>query len=80
MTVERAVSMQGIGVCPGRAAGPVALMGARPRLPAERPTVADPDAEADAALAALSLTAEDLDDGRPRPPSRVPRTSSRRPP
>ena len=61
MTVEGAVSMQGIGVCPGRAAGPVALMGARPRLPAERPAVADAEAEAEAALAALSLTAEDLE-------------------
>ena len=61
MTVEGAVSMQGIGVCPGRAAGPAALMGARPRLPAERPVVVDADTEAATALAALSLTAEDLE-------------------
>ena len=61
MTVEGAVSMQGIGVCPGRAAGPVALMGAPPRLPAERPAVAGADAEVEAALSALSLTAEDLE-------------------
>ena len=53
--------MQGIGVCPGRAAGPVALMGAPPRLPAGRPVVAGADAEVEAALSALSLTAEDLE-------------------
>ena len=53
--------LQGIGVCPGRAAGPVALMGPRPRLPADRPEVADAEAEATAALAALSATAEDLE-------------------
>jgi len=56
-----APELQGIGVCPGRAAGPVALMGPRPRLPAQRPEVTDPDAEAEAALAALSVTADDLE-------------------
>src|SRR5688500_14349022 len=54
-------SLHGIGVCPGRAAGPVALMGPRPRLPDDRPAVADAEAEATAALAALSATAEDLE-------------------
>jgi phosphotransferase system enzyme I (PtsI) len=53
--------LEGIGVCPGRAAGPVAVMGPRPQLPAERPQVADPEAEAAAATAALALTAEDLE-------------------
>jgi phosphoenolpyruvate-protein phosphotransferase (PTS system enzyme I) len=53
--------LQGIGVCPGRAAGPVALMGPRPRLPEILPEVIDPEAEAAAAIAALSLTAEDLE-------------------
>ncbi len=53
--------LQGIGVCPGRAAGPVALMGARPRLPDDRPAVVDAEAEASAAIAALSATAEDLE-------------------
>ncbi len=53
--------LQGIGVCPGRAAGPVALMGPRPRLPADRPEVADAEAEVTAALAALAATAEDLE-------------------
>ena len=53
--------LQGIGVCPGSAAGPVALMGPRPRLPADRPEVANAEAEATAALAALSATAEDLE-------------------
>jgi phosphotransferase system enzyme I (PtsI) len=53
--------LRGIGVCPGLVAGPVALMGAPPRLPAERPTITDADAEAEAAVAALILTAEDLD-------------------
>jgi phosphotransferase system enzyme I (PtsI) len=53
--------IEGIGVCPGRAAGPVALIGARPRLPDDRPGVLDPESEAAAALAALSVTAEDLE-------------------
>ena len=69
MTVDRAspaasVSsspLQGIGVCTGRAAGPVALMGPRPRLPDDRPEVADPAAEAEAAVSALALTAADLE-------------------
>ena len=58
---ESPPSLQGIGVCPGRAAGPVALMGPRPRLPADRPVVVDAEAEAAAAIAALSVTAEDLE-------------------
>jgi phosphotransferase system enzyme I (PtsI) len=53
--------MKGIGVSTGRAAGPVALMGERPRLPVDRPVVADPAAEADAALAVLAATAEELE-------------------
>ncbi len=53
--------LKGIGVCAGVAAGPVALMGAPPRLPAQRPTVTDAEAEADAAVAALTTTAEDLE-------------------
>ena len=51
----------GIGVCPGRAAGPVALMGPRPRLPLEYADVVDVEAEAEAAIAALSATADDLE-------------------
>ena len=53
--------LQGIGVCPGLAAGPVALMGARPRLPADRPEVIDIEAEIAAALSALDRTAADLE-------------------
>ena len=53
--------MKGIGVCPGVAAGPVALMGAPPRMPAERPEVTDAEAEAESAVAALALTADDLE-------------------
>jgi phosphoenolpyruvate-protein phosphotransferase (PTS system enzyme I) len=53
--------LQGIGVCPGRAAGPVALMGPRPRLPLEYAAVVDVEAEAAAAIAALSATADDLE-------------------
>ncbi len=53
--------LQGIGVCPGQAAGPVALMGPRPRLPDDRPEVADTEAEATAAVAALAATADDLE-------------------
>ncbi|HLA17121.1 MAG TPA: PEP-utilizing enzyme, partial [Candidatus Limnocylindrales bacterium] len=51
----------GIGVCPGRAAGPVARMGPRPRLPEDHPAVADAEAELVAAVGALNLTAEDLE-------------------
>jgi phosphotransferase system enzyme I (PtsI) len=69
MTVDRAVPttapaqqpLRGIGVCPGLAAGPVALMGPRPRLPTDRPSVVDPDGETRAATAALALTAEELE-------------------
>ena len=57
----RAQPLQGIGVCPGRAAGPVAVMGPRPRLPVEHPEVADVEAEALAAVEALSVTAADLE-------------------
>ena len=53
--------LQGIGVCPGSAAGPVALMGPPPQLPVDRPDVTETDAEADAAMAALILTADDLE-------------------
>ena len=53
--------LQGIGVCSGLAAGPVALMGPRPQLPEGVPDVTDGEAEAEAAIAALSLTAEDLE-------------------
>jgi phosphotransferase system enzyme I (PtsI) len=53
--------MKGIGVSTGHAAGPVALMGQRPRLPVERPVVTDPGAEAEAAVGALAATAEELD-------------------
>jgi len=61
MRVTSPASMTGIGVCPGRAAGPVALMGPRPRLPADRPAVTDPDSEVLAAIAALTQTAEELE-------------------
>jgi phosphoenolpyruvate-protein phosphotransferase (PTS system enzyme I) len=69
LTVDRALPtsaaaqqpLRGIGVCPGLAAGPVALMGPRPRLPADRPSVADPEAETEAATAALALTADELE-------------------
>lgn len=54
-------SLHGIGVCPGLAAGPVARMGPRPRLPDDRPVVVDAEAEMTAAVAALSQTADDLE-------------------
>ena len=58
---EVAAPLQGIGVCPGRAAGPVAVMGPRPLLPLERPNVVDAEAEASAAVTALAATADDLE-------------------
>ena len=54
-------TLQGIGVCPGIAAGPVALMGPPPQLPADQPEVTDGEADAEAAMATLILTAEDLE-------------------
>lgn len=53
--------MRGIGVCPGLAAGPVAVMGPRPRLPANPPLVVDAEAEVLAAMAAMNRTADDLE-------------------
>ena len=62
MTVGGAApELQGIGVCPGLAAGPVARMGPRPHLPADHPEVTDAEGEMAAAMAALNLTAEDLE-------------------
>jgi phosphotransferase system enzyme I (PtsI) len=54
-------ALQGIGVCPGNAAGPVAVMGPRPRLPLEYAGIVDVEAEAEAAIAALAATADDLE-------------------
>ncbi len=54
-------ALQGIGVCPGLAAGPVARMGPRPHLPADHPEVTDAEGEMAAAMSALNLTAEDLE-------------------
>jgi phosphotransferase system enzyme I (PtsI) len=58
MTDDR---LQGLGVSPGRAAGPVAVMAPRPRLRVDRLEVVDAESEASAAIAALSATAEDLE-------------------
>ena len=60
-TADASRALHGIGVCPGLAAGPVALMGLRPRLPADLPDVTDPESEAETAMAALTLTAEDME-------------------
>jgi phosphotransferase system enzyme I (PtsI) len=61
MSLASPTSITGIGVCPGRAAGPVALMAPRPRLPADHPEVADIDAEVRSAIDALSRTADELE-------------------
>ncbi|MGH2385726.1 MAG: putative PEP-binding protein, partial [Candidatus Limnocylindria bacterium] len=60
-TADALQAIHGIGVCPGLAAGPVALMGVRPALPADLPEVTDRESEAESAMAALALTAEDLE-------------------
>ena len=52
-------TLHGIGVSPGSAAGPVAVMGPRPTLPTERPPLR-PD-EADHAIQALGVTADELE-------------------
>jgi phosphotransferase system enzyme I (PtsI) len=53
--------LQGIGVSPGRAAGPVAVMAPRPQLPTNRPDIVDAEVEVVAAMAALSATADELE-------------------
>jgi len=53
--------LHGIGVCPGQAAGPVALMASRPRLPDDRPTIVDAEDEARSAVGALAVTADELE-------------------
>ena len=52
--------MNGIGVSPGRTAGPVYRMAAAPKLPDEVPAVADPVAEVERASRALAFVAETL--------------------
>src|SRR6266511_2328125 len=53
--------LQGIGVSPGSAAGPVARMAPPPQIPAGSGPPADPDAEIRAAEAALAAVADDLE-------------------
>lgn len=50
--------LTGLGVSPGRTAGPVYRMAPPPSLPAEVPAVTDPAAEADRAAAALRFVSE----------------------
>jgi phosphoenolpyruvate-protein phosphotransferase (PTS system enzyme I) len=52
--------LTGLGVSPGRTAGPVYRMSPPPTLPAEAPAVADADAEKAAATAALRFVADEL--------------------
>lgn len=55
-------SLQGIGVSPGRTAGPVHAMGAPPVLPAVAPAATSPADEMEKAKAALAHVAKSLDD------------------
>ncbi|MGH3878125.1 MAG: phosphoenolpyruvate--protein phosphotransferase [Actinophytocola sp.] len=52
--------LSGLGVSPGRTAGPVYRMSPPPTLPAEPPPVTDPEAETTAAKAALRFVADEL--------------------
>jgi len=52
--------MNGLGVSPGRTAGPVYRMASAPRLPVDVPVVTDPAAESERASAALTFVAETL--------------------
>ncbi len=52
--------LTGLGVSPGRAAGPVYRMSPPPTLPADVPAVTDPAAETGAAAAALRFVADEL--------------------
>ena len=52
--------LTGLGVSPGRAAGPVYRMSPAPTLPADVPAVTDPAAETGAAAAALRFVADEL--------------------
>jgi len=60
-TSASTLPLGGIGVSPGRAAGRVALMAPRPRLPEDRPESGDVEAETQAATEALAWTADDLE-------------------
>ena len=53
-------TLEGLGVSPGRAVGPLLRLGAVPELPAPHP-VADVHAESSVALAALRLLGDELD-------------------
>ncbi len=52
--------LAGLGVSPGRTAGPVHRMSPPPTLPDEPPPVSDPAAEKEAAAAALRFVADEL--------------------
>ncbi len=52
--------MHGLGVSAGSAVGPAMRLGAPPKLPGTEPAVADPQAEADRAVAALEAVGEFL--------------------
>ncbi|MPZ84553.1 MAG: phosphoenolpyruvate--protein phosphotransferase [Actinophytocola sp.] len=52
--------LTGLGVSPGRTAGPVYRMSPPPSLPAEPPSVTDSAAEVEAAAAALRFVADEL--------------------
>ncbi|HEY0452490.1 phosphoenolpyruvate--protein phosphotransferase [Actinophytocola sp.] len=53
-------SLAGLGVSPGRTAGPMYRMSPPPSLPAETPAVTDAAAEVEAASAALRFVADEL--------------------
>src|SRR2546426_1290238 len=60
MEVPMSEQVSGLGVSPGRTAGPVYRMARAPRLPEVVPVVTDPAAEADRASGALRFVADVL--------------------
>ena len=61
-------SLSGIGVSPGVAAGPVAQMAAPPVVPTDATPSGDPEAENQAAMAAMKAVATNLEERAARAP------------
>src|ERR687896_288602 len=65
-------SLSGIGVSPGVAAGPVAQMAAPPVVPTDATPSGDPEAENQAAMAAMKAVATNLEERAARAPGEAP--------
>ncbi len=61
MTVAETTTLQGVGVSPGSASGPVSRMQPPPAVPAELPAPTDPDGDIAAVAAAMETVAAELE-------------------